>query len=472
MRLAAVLLSACAMAQVPFETFDLNAGETAPSRHGAVWLVSWQVKRDTSAGAVREAWIEVRVAGKLERIECGNYNLPKTVGPVQIDCPVLGEYPKNANGNLWAIEKHARIRVWPAGSPWMTPGAFAYPVKQRWFATATQMSNEPTFIDGGDTATRKAIYYHTGLDIGGAEGFTPVVAATDGLIVSLGNARLPGHDAPVVNPRYDVIYLLDSRGWYYRYSHLHSFNPSLKLGAKVIQGQDLGLLGKEGGSGGWSHLHFEAYAKQPSGRYGTLDAYAFLWEAYLRDYQPPVIAVARPHRFVKTGERVTIDASKSWAKTGIRRFRWKLSDGTEAQGPSLERTYAKPGTYSELVEAEDERGNVARDSAIVQVIDAADPAAPYPSLHLSYFPSLDARAGEPITFQARSFLQQYPQPPGGEEKWDFGDGATGVTRSDGNREKLNPQGYARIAHTYAKPGRYLVKVEREGAAMYLDVVVR
>jgi len=137
----------------------------------------------------------------------------------------------------------------------------------------------------------------------------------------------------------------------------------------------------------------------------------------------------------------------------------------------MERRYSMPGTYSELVEVEDEDGNISRDSAIVQVVDHSTTRRPYPSLHVSYYPSLDAQAGKPITFQARSFLQQYPSSPGGEERWDFGDGTTGVTRSDGNAQKLNRNGYSRIEHTYAKPGRYLVKVTRDGAAMYLDVPV-
>ena len=89
-------------------------------------------------------------------------------------------------------------------------------------------------------------------------------------------------------------------------------------------------------------------------------------------------------------------------------------------------------------------------------------------------------AGQPITFQARSFLMNYkpmPKTPSEiEERWDFGDGSTGVSHSDGNAVKLAPNGYGRIQHTYAKPGRYLVKVESTSpdgaqARMFLDVIV-
>ena len=180
----------------------------------------------------------------------GNYELPRTVGPVQVDCPVVSAYLKNTNEDHWGLEKTARLRFWPAGSPWIEPETFVYPVRQNWFAGLTQMGNEPTYVDGGEDPKRKSIYYHAGLDIGGAEGLTEIVAATDGLVVSRGMQWMPEH-APKktpVQPRYDVVYLLDDRGWYYRYSHMQTIDPAMKPGAAVKKGQRLGLLGKEGGS--------------------------------------------------------------------------------------------------------------------------------------------------------------------------------------------------------------------------------
>ena len=86
--------------------------------------------------------------------------------------------------NAWALEKDARLRLWPAGSPWIEPGTFSYPVRQRWFASDTQMANEPVYVDGAELPGKTDIYYHYGLDFGGAEGLVEVVAATDGLVVS------------------------------------------------------------------------------------------------------------------------------------------------------------------------------------------------------------------------------------------------------------------------------------------------
>src|SRR3954469_9742695 len=178
------------------------------------------------------------------------------------------------------------------------------------------MANEPVHVDGGENPLVKKIYYHYGLDIGGAEGLIEVVAATDGLVVSSGKEILPGYADTPAKPRYDVVYVLDRRGWYYRYSHLPTIAPKIKPGAEVKMGQSIGLLGKEGGSGGWSHLHFDIFAKQPSGKWGIIDGYAFLWEANLHERQPKLIAVARPHHFVSLGEKVTFDGGKSWSAAG------------------------------------------------------------------------------------------------------------------------------------------------------------
>jgi murein DD-endopeptidase MepM/ murein hydrolase activator NlpD len=79
-----------------------------------------------------------------------------------------------------------------------------------------------------------------------------VVAATAGRVISSGKETLPGYDDSPVKLRYDVVYLLDDRGWYYRYSHLQIIDPAMRPGAQVTMGQKVGVLGKEGGSGGWS----------------------------------------------------------------------------------------------------------------------------------------------------------------------------------------------------------------------------
>lgn len=440
---------------------DLDVGEAvtvtlSDGSKARVKLIEVNEIRDDVCFAVRRAEVKVEVNGQMCQLVSATYHLPQTKGAVQIDCPITKGYNENGNPGFWGLDKAARLRLWPAGSPLLQPGTFLYPVKQRWFATDTQMANEPVHVDGGDRAGKRKIYYHSGLDIGGSEGLVEVVAATDSLVVSVGEMVLDGHKVGTpVSPRYDVVYLLDGRGWYYRYSHLKEIDKQIVPGRLIAQGDRIGLLGKEGGSGGWSHLHFEIVSRQPSGKWGTQEGYAYLREAYQRQYRPKLIAVARPHRLIWAGDSVTLDGSQSWSAAGkIASYQWKLTDGSTAEGPSLKRTYVHPGRYSEILRVADDAGNVAYDFAVVIVADQDHPERNVPSIHPNYFPTTGIQPGTPVTFMVRTFNTS-----AGNELWDFGDGSEKVkVHSDGNREKLSPTGYAVTTHRFERPGDYVVRV--------------
>ncbi len=448
-------------------TIDVKIGEAqtvelADGKKVVVKLLALRETRDDLRGAVRRAEATVEVAGQRLVLVSGNYRLPVTVAGAQIDCPVTRGYRQKASravtgGSPWGLEKDARLRLWPARSPLLKPGTFRYPARQRWFASASQMANEPVHVDGGENPLVKTIYYHYGLDIGGAEAMVDVIAATDGLVVSAGKAVLPGYRDTPVAPRYDVVYVLDRRGWYYRYSHLHTISAAMKPGARVKMGQLIGLLGKEGGSGGWSHLHFDIFARQPSGQWGVVEGYAFLWEAYLREHRPKLLAVARPHQFAAVGDRVVLDGARSWSSTGkIASWQWTFTDGKSATGTTVERTYTRPGVYSEVLKITDRAGRIDYDFAVVNVVDRKRPGMQPPSIHAAYAPTFGIKAGDPVTFLVRTFGTT-----DGKETWDFGDGSPKVeVRSDGNVVKLAKDGYARTVHTFKKPGHYLVRVER------------
>lgn len=441
---------------------DLNVGqseqvELCDGTTATVELVELLETRDALRAAVRRARVVVEVNGERVTLTSGNYHLPVSVAGVQVDCPITKGYNANTTSDHWSLEKDARLRLWPAGSPWVAPGTFQYPAVQRWFASGTQMANEPTFVDGGEAASNKRIYYHSGLDLGGAEGMIDIVAATDGLVVSARDETLPGYDDSPVEPRYDVIYLLDERGWYYRYSHLQSIDAAVQPGVRVARGQKIGVLGKEGGSGGWSHLHFEIKARQPSGKWGTEEGYAFLWEAYRRQYDPALIAVARPHHFAWAGEEVVLDASRSRSRSGkIASYQWTLTDGITATGPKITRTYRRPGEYSEILKVTDDAGNVDYDFAVVLILSSDHPEQLPPTVHPAYAPTFGIKPGDPVTFKVRAF-----RTTDGEETWDFGDGSSAVqVKSDGNVEMHAKDGYAITTHRYAEPGDYLVRVSR------------
>ena len=472
--LAAVVALVCIASLLPgdeapvaMRTVDLNVGEEQAvvlptGAKVVVKLLDLKETRDELRGAVRRAEATVAINGARQTLVSANYRLPTEIAGVLVDCPVTKGYPANASsgvagGNPWGLDKDARIRVWPAGQPLLEPGTFLYPAKQRWFASGTQMANEPVHVDGGENPLVKKIYYHYGLDIGGVEERVDVVAATDGVVISAGKAVLPGYEKSPAKPRYDVIYLLDARGWYYRYSHLHTIYAAVKPGAKIKIGQPLGLLGKEGGSGGWSHLHFDITGKQPSGKWGIIEGYAFLWEAYQRQHQPKLQAVARPHEFTSIGAKVALDGSRSWSADGkIASFDWTFTDGGTASGATVERTYRKPGVYSEVLRIRDGAGRIDYDFAVVNVLDKNEPKQLPPSIHAAYAPTFGIKTGDPVTFAVRSF-----RTTDGQETWDFGDGSPKVTvRSDGNVVPLAKDGYARTIHRYERPGHYLARVER------------
>lgn len=138
-----------------FRTVDLNVNEEremdlADGSLKRVKLISVLEKRDPLRGAVRRASVTVEINGKLLVLTSAKYNLPVAFAGVQIDCPITKGYVSNSRqSNPWGLLKDARLRIWPADSPWIKPGTFLYPVKQRWFASATQMANEPTYVDGG-----------------------------------------------------------------------------------------------------------------------------------------------------------------------------------------------------------------------------------------------------------------------------------------------------------------------------------
>jgi murein DD-endopeptidase MepM/ murein hydrolase activator NlpD len=451
------------------KTVDLKVGDSREVEVGgkkvSVKLLALREKRDVIRKAVRRAEVDVQVADQKVTLVSGNYNLPLVVAGVQIDCPVTAGYRQRtskgvAGENPWGLDDDARLRLWPADSPLLHPGTFRYPAKQRWFASGTQMANEPTHVDGGENALVTQIYYHYGLDIGGAEAMVEVIAATDGLVVSVGKEVLPGYADSPVKPRYDVLYVLDKRGWYYRYSHLHTIAAGLKPGSTVKMGQLVGLLGKEGGSGGWSHLHFDIFARQPSGKWGVVEGYAFLWEAYQREYKPKLLAVARPHQMAAVGEKVVLDGSRSWSAAGkITSYDWTFTDGKTATGKAVERSYSRPGTYSEVLKITDSEGQVDYDFAVVNVLDKDKPKEPIPSIHAVYSPTFGIKPNDPVTFLVRTFGTTH-----GKETWDFGDGSPTVTvQSDGNVVKLAKDGYARTVHRFEKPGHYVVRVERTDA---------
>ena len=308
------------------------------------------------------------------------------------------------------------------------------------------------------------------LDIGGAEGLTEVLAATDAVVIAAGNESIELRDLPsTVRPRYDGIYLRDGRGWYYCYIHLLSIDPAVKPGERVKMGQKIGVLGKEGNSGGWSHLHFEIRGPQPSGRFGVIEGYAFLWQAYREQWSVPLQAVARPHHLAWAGEEVAFDGSLSRSAEGpqsIVHYQWEFGDGSTAEGPTAARNFVHSGEQSEILKVTDANGRTDYDFSIMLVVEREHPEFLPPTIHAAYWPTRDLKAGSEVVFKVRSFGDGLA---GSHEVWNFGDGSPAmqtqslpptVDPATGKSTALAKDGYATTTHRFASPGDYLVSVSR------------
>jgi murein DD-endopeptidase MepM/ murein hydrolase activator NlpD len=428
-------------------------------------LINADEIRDKLRNAVRTALLKISVDGQETTLSAGNYNLPVTIGKVQIDCPAVDNHFISSSKDKAPIAGKALFRLWPKGSPYLQPGTFVFPIKQEWLASFSQASNEPTYVDWGEDPAGKKIYYHAGFDMGGAEGMDEIIAATDGIVVSLNKEKLKGYEDLPADARPDVVYVVNDLGWYFRYSHLDSVDPALKLGGRVKMGQKVGMIGKQGHSGGWVHLHFEISNKEGvTGKWITEDAYPYAWEAFVRQYKPALIAIARPHQLVWTGEEITLDGRKSKSFNGtIRSYEWTFSDGTKATGAVQKRSYQLPGEYNEMLKVTDSNGNVDYDFTVVQVHDPKAADQTIPVLHMAFHPSLNIKAGNPVTFLVRTFNTE-----SGNETWNFGDGSPVVQVKSETPDKIEyTKGkFAETVHAFAKPGHYIVSVERSNEKGY------
>src|SRR5437667_10259453 len=135
-------------------TVDLSANEAqevelADRTSVRVKLLSVDETRDALRNAVRQARVKAELNGQSLVLTSATYHLPVKFAGVQIDCPITkGHVGNSSEGNAWGLVKDARLRLWPASASWIEPGTFVYPVRQRWFASHTQLANEPSFVAG------------------------------------------------------------------------------------------------------------------------------------------------------------------------------------------------------------------------------------------------------------------------------------------------------------------------------------
>jgi murein DD-endopeptidase MepM/ murein hydrolase activator NlpD len=91
--------------------------------------------------------------------------------------------------------------------------------------------------------------HHEGQDIFAPKG-TPILSATSGYVVKIGEDNLGGHTVSVIG----------DGGRKYYYAHLDSYAPNLEVGDYVTRKTVLGYVGSTGNADGTPpHLHFGIY---------------------------------------------------------------------------------------------------------------------------------------------------------------------------------------------------------------------
>ena len=219
-------------------TVDLDVGESVEvelcdGSKAPVKLLAVEESRDPIRSAVRKRYRQGRGQRTGDRVDVGDLSfadagrrspdrLPDHAGLHDEHRP--GPLGTDQGGLACGSGRPAHPGS-SRGRSSIRPASAGSPARPRW-PTSRRSST------ASNSRLERKIYYHSGLDIGGAEGLVDVLAATAGLVVSVGNATLPGYDGTPVAPRYDVAYLLDDRGWYYRYSHLQSFDAAIKPGTR------------------------------------------------------------------------------------------------------------------------------------------------------------------------------------------------------------------------------------------------
>jgi hypothetical protein len=382
---------------------------------------------DSVIGLTRLAEILVEIDGKPLTLVCEPYVMPTEVLGLRIQADTT---------NRWMdLPKRVQFSLWDASDPIVDTDLFVFPLAgYSLFSQGTQGYNEPVHWGDrdGDPAGQR-FYHNYGFDMAGFEGRDEVVACADATVIG-------------VYPDVGTLLFEDDRGFVFEYGHMEKILPEIKDGLQVKRGRKLGLLGRRGGSGNFSHLHVGAYLSTEdlaAGRnFRNLNLYPWMMEAFRRSSGRTLFAVARPHHTVRTGETVRFDARRSLSYgSKIKSFRWVFHDGTSVNAARAEKVYPRPGTYIAALWVTDEKGSRDVDFCKVKVYSRDKLEDVMPIFFLTHSPSRNVRAGQTVRFRG------WPQGAQADAvRIDFGDGVV----------IQNYQPFSDVGHAFRTPGIHVV----------------
>jgi len=312
---------------------------------------------------------------------------------------------------------------------------FAFPLPgYRLFSQGTQGYSEPVHLGHRDGDPEGQRFHHDyGFDLAGFEGKDPIASCIDGTVVLADAAE-------------GTLAIEDDRGIVFHYGHLDTIVTKIRAGTKVSLGQSVGILGRKGASGNFSHLHVGLFLSTEHLRADrpcrAINLYPWLVEAYRRAAGVRLCAVARPHLAVRTGQVARFDGTRSMAfGSSVTSWRWDFSGGASLRGDRVERLFDAPGTYSAALWVEDQRGLRDVDFATVRVYSKDKPEGVMPTLFLTYAPSGRVGVDQPVSFRL------WPQGRSVDAiRIDFGDGRV--------VEQYEP--FSTLSHRFKTPGIHIV----------------
>ena len=228
----------------------------------------------------------------------------------------------------------------------------------------------------------------------------------------------------------------------------------------------IGVLGKEGGSGGWSHQHFEIKSLQPSGKWGTRGGLRLPLAG-----RPGEVPSGRHRRGpaahpgpggrprgprrqqVVVPRRLCRHSSTGRSRTDRPPPARVSSDPTTSRGPTARSsrspmpTVISPTTFP-----------------AVQILDPGHLDDLPPTIHAAFAPTLGVKAGDPVTFKVRTFRHDRRSRELGLRRWHAaGHGPLGRQRQRARPRRLRDnRPPVRHARRLPGPGRARQPSGREG----------
>lgn len=414
----------------------LDPGETYtfPLKDGTqreIRLTSVDVYRDPVIDLVRRARVIVTINRRHLELTCAPYAMPTEVDGLRIQADTTSDWLN--------MPKRVQFSLWDASDPVLDPDLFSFPLPgYRLFSQGTQAYNEPVHLGhrDGDPAGQR-FYHNYGVDLAGYEGRQKVLSCIDGTVIQ-------------INRQEGDLSIADDKGFVLYFGHLDAILSGIEVGTKLKRGQWVGMLGKRGASGNFSHLHIGAglslseSAVVPGDMSRNLNLYPWLVAAYQHESKAEVMAVARPFKSVLTGDSVRFDGSACLSlQSKELSCQWEFHDDTRVRGPKAEKVYEKPGCYIAGLWARDDQGNADVDFCRVRVYSRSAPEDVIPTLFVTYKPSRDLRVDQPVSFRI------WPQGRDIESiQIQFGD--------EGSVRDYSP--YSAIAHSFKQPGIHVVTV--------------